>query len=383
MSGLRLNHQLTDLGATMLAATKTAPIYRERAAGRGGESGSTGEHHDLNIAHTRSRPAVARRAPACLSTSACCRRSHAAHRDTLHTFACCCTHSRAAAHAHLLLPTLDSHAAQPHPRARNPQACTASAACAPRSSASRPPRLLAPPLRWRYGRCPSTRSGEWRTGAGMAVQRFCALLCSTMCTPPDKVSALCPRQLQGCLLSSAPLAPHTTPSGQTAAALVTTTHTHTTQFTHTTHTPTQCLPARRRQGAAGAGRRAAGRRQCGEGLCGRVLRRGGRTRHQRARRLARLPRGAAGGGVRRPVGACVRSGRCILPLDLLLGNRCACARRAAAQPLRDAAWQRRARPPRRITPVPCYSCLVNSCDSCRRLWTHAAGGGAPPPPVGS
>lgn len=29
MSGLRLNHQLTDLGAKMAAATKTAPVYRE------------------------------------------------------------------------------------------------------------------------------------------------------------------------------------------------------------------------------------------------------------------------------------------------------------------------------------------------------------------
>lgn len=30
MSGLRLNHQLTDLGAKMLQATRTAPVYRKR-----------------------------------------------------------------------------------------------------------------------------------------------------------------------------------------------------------------------------------------------------------------------------------------------------------------------------------------------------------------
>jgi allophanate hydrolase len=30
MSGLRLNHQLTDLGARMLRAAHTAPVYRER-----------------------------------------------------------------------------------------------------------------------------------------------------------------------------------------------------------------------------------------------------------------------------------------------------------------------------------------------------------------
>mgnify|MGYP001811212134 CR=1 FL=1 len=29
MSGLRLNHQLTDLGAKMQAAAMTAPVYRE------------------------------------------------------------------------------------------------------------------------------------------------------------------------------------------------------------------------------------------------------------------------------------------------------------------------------------------------------------------
>ncbi|KAI8468535.1 MAG: hypothetical protein J3K34DRAFT_426766 [Monoraphidium minutum] len=33
MSGLRLNHQLTDLGAKMLAATKTAPVYRMYSLG--------------------------------------------------------------------------------------------------------------------------------------------------------------------------------------------------------------------------------------------------------------------------------------------------------------------------------------------------------------
>ena len=30
MSGLRLNHQLTDLGAKLLRAVETAPVYRER-----------------------------------------------------------------------------------------------------------------------------------------------------------------------------------------------------------------------------------------------------------------------------------------------------------------------------------------------------------------
>jgi hypothetical protein len=39
MSGLRLNHQLTDLGARLSRATKTAPVYREGPAAGAGPAG--------------------------------------------------------------------------------------------------------------------------------------------------------------------------------------------------------------------------------------------------------------------------------------------------------------------------------------------------------